>query len=56
MNSFRFGLLVGFVSGLVFTALWNSEPVPDAEAIAIVEEPPQEIEIAEIIITESQAE
>jgi hypothetical protein len=33
MNSFRFGLWVGFVAGIVFAALWDNEPEEDREKI-----------------------
>ncbi len=56
MNSFRFGLWLGFVAGIVFAALWNSEPEWDSETIVIVEESPEDIEIVEITATESPAE
>ena len=33
MNSFRFGLWVGFVAGVVFAALWDNEPEQDDKLI-----------------------
>ena len=65
MNSFGFGLWVGFVAGVVFAALWNSEPDPEpslvveepsADTVIVVEEPPQEIDVVEIPTSEFQAE
>ncbi len=31
MNSFRFGLWVGFVASIIFAALWGNEPEWDFE-------------------------
>ena len=42
MSSFSFGLWVGFVAGVTFAALWNSEPEEDPELSLTVIEAPQE--------------
>jgi hypothetical protein len=68
MSSFRFGLLAGFVAGITFTALWNSEPErdrelplivvedPPKETVIVVEEPLQESDSVEITTSQSQAD
>lgn len=68
MNSFGFGLLVGFVAGVVFTALWNSEMETDLEpalvvveeppvdAVVVVEESPQEIDIVDVTTLSTDSE
>lgn len=42
MNSFRFGLWVGFVAGIVLAALWDNEPEEEDKLIEDQETPIQE--------------
>ena len=35
MNSFRFGLWVGFVAGIILAALWDNEPEAIEDEISV---------------------
>ena len=56
MNSFRFGLWMGFVAGIVLAALWDNEPDWEFEPSTTPVQPPQDTIIAEDATSQFQAE
>jgi hypothetical protein len=56
MNSFRFGLWVGFVTSIVFAALWYNEPEWDFEPSTTEMRHPQNTIVSEDATLQLQSE